>query len=352
VVEQKAFVKGNPDAGTDGTHGTCMASYLMGTYSGVAKYARVKSYKLSDPSKPPPKNGGPPPFSAFTLLWAVQAAIQDLDSDRNADPTGTTRNAIINLSCEGMQVQQTFTAGPNSGMPWIDPWEKILGELEAKQIFMVYAAGNDPTNELQNITPQRWAAKRDYLIVVGLVNSKGTLGEPNRIPQTQEGSSDALSLYAYAHHIVCAKAGTTSEYFTNTGTSGATAIVSGMLAVFLKHFPGSANTAKQTLKETGLSRKPPIASPKQPGGVPRVAFQAEVGCSADLPTSPEDSRPTYTSKANIPIPTFPPGNFILGGKVDDILAHVSPARTATSTKPANSIVQGVPVPCQQWPAPL
>jgi hypothetical protein len=302
----------------------------MGAYSGVAKYARVKSYKITNPD-----TGNMVPAA---MLNAIPAAIEDFTSEKGS---GIAQNAIINISGESI----SLVFDPNTGLPVMDPFPAILDRLEDNQIFLVYAVGNSNAEQLQNHTPIRYGSSRDYLIVVGLCNSKG-----KRVPdQTLEGTSDALSVYAYAHHAVCAASGTTSTYFTKTGTSGATAMVSGMLSIFLKDGVSPA-TAKQTLMDLSRQRKPPIASPNQPNGVPRVAFPFEVACSASPPTLPADSRPVLNTPADIPIPVInSDSDLTLGDSLNNILAKVSSSRTATSAK-ANLIVQGISIPCQQWPS--
>jgi hypothetical protein len=54
--------------------------------------------------------------------------------------------------------------------------------------------------------------------------------------------------------------------------------------------------------------------------------------------------------ADIPIPVInSDSDLTLGGSLNNILAKVSSSRTATSAK-ANLIVQGISIPCQQWPS--
>jgi hypothetical protein len=314
VVEQIPFFNGPNPKPFDDDHGTCMASYLMGAFSGVAKYTRVKSYKISNPET---KNI--PPDAMYS---AIAAAVRDVATER---ANGISRFAIINISVESI----SLLPDPKTGLSTRDAFPDILDLLERNQIFLVYAAGNFAVNQLQNRTPVKWGNSRKYLIVVGLCNSKGL-----RVPeQTQEGTSDGLSVYAYAHHAMCAIPGT-NTYDTKTGTSGATAMVSGMLAIMLKDGV-SPDTAKQHLMDVSRSRKPPIASPNQRDGVPRVSFAVEVACPAfpDSPSDPEDSRPVFKI-ADIPRPVI---GSPLVVSVNDVLARVSFARTATSAN-ANLIV--------------
>ncbi len=227
-----------------------MASYLMGAYSGVDKFARVKSYKISGL-----KAGANDPAALFN---AVGAAITDYKAEK---ATNVANYAIINLSSEALDMAAVVLKPGDSALK--DPWEDVLKKLQSYNIILVYAAGNFATKKLENLTPLKHANSYPNLVVVGLVNSKNA-----RVPsQTVEGTSDALSIYVFAHHCPCANSATADGYVLKTGTSGATAMVSGMISIMLAH-GFDPSKAKSELQRISPSRKDGVTSSQHPNGVP------------------------------------------------------------------------------------
>ncbi len=237
----------------------------MGAFSGVDKFARIKSYKVSGIS-----NQGT--NSQQAILDAVAAAMVDY---RAENAQGKAKYAIINLSSESAHL-----VANNGPLPVIDPWPQLLDQLAAAGIVLVHSAGNDPINNLADLTPPQYSATRPGLIVVGLSNLKNKRLDR----QTTEGTSDALSVYAYAHYAVCATMGSGDGYELKTGTSGAAAIVSGVVSIMLAAGVNPAS-AKDTLQRISLSRKDGVASPNHANGVPIVALDFEIGCYVTNPTS-------------------------------------------------------------------
>ncbi|KAH8887187.1 subtilisin-like protein [Thozetella sp. PMI_491] len=301
VVEHRAFFP-NTNTVPSSNHGTAMASYIMGAYSGV------------DNIKNPSFN------SQQAMLDAVGAAKVDYIAEKKA---GLAKYAIINMSSESKNL--ATDPGP---LPVSDPWPELLNELAAEDIIVIHSAGNFAANNLGDLTPPMHSASVPRLIVVGLSNSKDL-----RVPQqTTEGTSDGLTVYAYAHHAPAAEYNTAKSYILLTGTSGAAAIVSGVVSIMLAT-GGTPASVKSDLQRISFSRKSGIPSVKHPEGVPIVAMDLEVGCFVTNPTSPEISKPVINTKADIPIP--PPGlpdSVTLGDSVNNVLGRI-----------------GFTIPCEKWP---
>ncbi|KAL7624619.1 hypothetical protein AAE478_006187 [Parahypoxylon ruwenzoriense] len=303
IAESRYFgLNTNANFGSD--HGTCMASYIMGAYSGVDKNARIKSFKVSS-------TNNPNALATQAILDAVGAALRDFKAEKSQN---IARHAIINLSAESTDLSNP---DPN-GLPIKDPWPDLLDQLWNEKIIVVHSAGNFKTNVLSNLTPPKHAETRPGLIVVGLSNSK----DAAHSEQTQVRDSRALTVYAYAHHAPCASSGKLDEYQLKTGTSGAAALVSGIVSIMVAEGVDPA-VVKERLQLASLSRKDGI---RTGSGlvVPIAAMDVEEPCDAAAPVSPAPAKPVITSKDQIPILTAGrPQPIVLGGPVNNVFAMVS-----------------------------
>ncbi len=195
-----------------------MASAAGGKRAGVSKAATIIPVKFSDTSQ---KGYG----AAHQLFEALQWIISDVITK------GSYRQSVINYSNVG---GFGYYRNPHFGSDQrvTDPWFHILPILARHGITVVTGAGNDakPENDAANWSPLRYAMDgevgADTLIVVGASDRNGAEASfSNRFPS-------AITAYAPGKDVLVLDE--SGQYGPQSGTSISTALVSGLVANWLK----------------------------------------------------------------------------------------------------------------------
>jgi hypothetical protein len=252
-------------------HGTCMASLAAGAYAGTNKYASIIPVRIFDSVT---REG-----SAAHILDAF-GAILDLLST-----TGFRDSSVVSMSFGVIPEAFKVVAGQELGKA--DPFADLLARLEEAGAVCVIAAGNHLPNTNANFrtdyfTPARHGGVNTKRIVVGAVDSWHEVAPFS--PTIDPGG--ILSIYAPGVQVPCASAGSGNGYKLDSGTSDATAMVSGLVSQLLVSGRATAATAKASLIAISVARKGFFVN-----GVPRAAQYVEMAC--DDENAPQVVIPTF-----------------------------------------------------------
>jgi serine protease AprX len=265
-------------------HGTFMAGLIAGrdaapsasapasTYLGMAPDSRIVSVKVGD------ADGG-------TDLSQVLAAIDWVVQHRTDNGLNIR---VINLSY-GTNSQQTYT---------LDPLAYAAEQAWRQGIVVVAAGGNSGFQSHMNNAPALSDPAIDpYLIAVGAAETKGTPtladdGVPDFSPWPKRGATRGVDLLAPGTHVQGLRVPNSwidanhpegylsDRYFRGSGTSEATAIVSGAAALILQKYPtATPDQVKQLLENTAY----PIKAKAQAQGSGEIALTAAL--AAPLPAA-------------------------------------------------------------------
>ncbi|KAL7940247.1 hypothetical protein V8C42DRAFT_338118 [Trichoderma barbatum] len=199
-------------------HGTCMASHIGGTLSGVLKGVNIMSMKCG--------------LDLFELFACLDALAEILDRVVKAGKGG---NSVVSMSF-GYPIHKGgrgFLEQPVFQNVRKEPFGSILPRLYNAGIVVAVSAGNIPPGT-QPVTTSQWAPANSGddsspLIVVGAV------GQDNKRLSFSEiaESPGKISVYAYGDSSYCAHISATNAYLGAYGTSPATAQVAGLVAAHL-----------------------------------------------------------------------------------------------------------------------
>ena len=255
-------------------HGTHMAGIIVGNDTatgtkGIAPKAKLTSIKVGT-------------ATGAVDVTQVMAALDWVVQHRNDDPANPIR--VINLS---------YGSG---GIPpfWTDPLQFAAEQAWKAGIVVVAAAGNDAAAELSD------PARGRYIIGVGSASTKGTVStaDDDISPFTNSGSGKRMDLVAPGESVVSLRdpgsnidtafpaARTGSTLFRGSGTSQATAVTAGAVALLLQARPSLApDQVKQLLMYNG--------STLQAGNSAGKGYR-EINVSTALATAPPAPQQSYT----------------------------------------------------------
>jgi serine protease AprX len=265
-------------------HGTFMAGLIAGrdavpsasapasTYLGMAPDARIISIKVGD------ADGGTDVSQVIAAIdWVVQ---HRTDSGLNI--------RVINLSY-GTNSLQAYT---------LDPLAYAAEQAWRQGIVVVAAGGNSGFQRHMNNAPALSDPAFDpYLIAVGAAETQGTPtladdGVPDFSPWPKRGATRGVDLLAPGTHVQGLRVPNSwidanhpegflsDRYFRGSGTSEATAIVTGAAALILQRYPtATPDQVKQLLENTAY----PIQAKSQAQGSGEIALTAAL--AAPLPAA-------------------------------------------------------------------
>ncbi|KPM41386.1 hypothetical protein AK830_g5169 [Neonectria ditissima] len=222
---------------TFGSHGTCMVSLAAGSYSGVAKRAKIVTVQLPD-------IGGTSMQS--DVARAVFALLSVLE---HATSTNSQGHAVVSMSFS-IPRDTLWWSEPTQAIPqgqYTDPFEVYIPQLIDEGIVPVCSAGNAHDNanpaasDLSANTPRAAGGSDTGLIVVGNAQYDGTRHSTSQyLDSFRKG---ILSLYNVGTMVDCAVLDPrvsnpndmqgTYWRTENPGASQATAITAGMVAYYL-----------------------------------------------------------------------------------------------------------------------
>lgn len=196
-------------------HGTRMAAMAAGNELGIAPYAQLVIVKwLSQPKE----------VQGSKFFDWMMAALRDILLDIQARGSGTSS-----------VIEQALILRSKSGQPFFSPgspYHLLYENLFATGVTVVTGAGNSALDGSPEIDayPAFLGTTTDYpIIIVGGVNSDGSIW-----PKTQGLQSGRIDVFALGSNIVSAEANTDPDgEVITSGTSGASAAVSGLVAYFL-----------------------------------------------------------------------------------------------------------------------
>lgn len=283
------------------SHGTCMASCAGGLLAGVFKKAEIVPIKVIAGDLAP---------KLQTLMDAV--AIAMFDTATHPSPAG-----VMSMSIGFLVAELRVAAGQPANT--IDPFKYLIDEAVARKIVPVASSGNSATanEDLNDATPRRNGGPDKSLIVVGNCQYDGDRWYQSTY--LDRDSTGILSIYAPGVKIQCAKADITAtkridKYQTQTGSSPATAIVAGMVALYISQGRTDAKGAKAFLLSESRRLKGDWPSDgagagQAQGGPPRAAMASQIACAGkvQLPVQPTWVRQSV-SMTGTPMPALPTGN--------------------------------------------
>ena len=282
VVWNQSFVPGNSSANDQYGHGTHVAGLIAGdgasstgpqytrTFKGIAPQANIVNLRVLD------QNGS---GTDSAVIAAINQAI-------SLKPLFNIR--VINLSL-GRAIYESYT---------LDPLCKAVEAAWNKGIVVVVAAGNNgryqPTNGYATITSP---GNDPYVITVGAMKPMGTptrlddliasysskgptaldditkpdLVAPGNLLVSLEDPNSTLYNEApgnqvpYSYYVNGGSSASSSTYFTLSGTSMATGVVSGVVADLLEKTPGlNPDQVKARLMKTAWKALPAYSSTTDP----------------------------------------------------------------------------------------
>jgi hypothetical protein len=178
----------------------------------------------------------------------------------------------------------------------IDPFDDLLDRIYNKNVVAVASTGNDASQQLTNATPRLNGGRNTALIVVG-----ATARDSSKWQHTtylDSGSAGIMSIYANGVNVLCAGHLADDSYKLNSGSSPATAMVAGLVAMHLARGDTTPAGAKAYILGRARQLKgnwapDPAGANQPPNGVPRAALGNQVPCT---PTDPN----------NVPVAVVPP----------------------------------------------
>ncbi len=271
----------------DEGHGTRMASFVAGRYSGVYKAARIVMIKVNEPG-----TGSIDAMVAICTFIAMITDVQERD----------IKGGVLLMSF-GLYPGDLKSFVGDAGK---DPFERLLAAAEACNIVVVMSAGNSEHLILTDRTPRMLAGAHKPHIVVGATMADGRRwtvpGEAGSTWRDPIGN-DILSVYAIGDWTSAAGHRYDYEYMTTAGSSGAAAQVAGIAAFYMATLGKNAPEIKDYLIAQALALKGngwPIDDPRFDVH-PRVGLgQNMVPCS---PTGPGPA-PTAATLTTNPLPSL------------------------------------------------
>ncbi|KAI4941965.1 hypothetical protein J4E91_010515 [Alternaria rosae] len=216
----------------NGEHGTMMATIAAGKIHGVAPNADLYLVKtkgqIKDKTNPQVLRHSPLNYNAaLFFLNAVKSHIKArLAKDQNA-------KSVINLSW-GLNVRTPLKPGGQFAIQ-----RTLMSSVLERQLHqfcmennipLVVAAGNKPDVRLVlDSLPQAFSTPKDTMIIVGAVNELGAVW-----PQTVNDPKGQISVFAPGTNIVVPALNNIepADMGIRSGTSHATAVVSGLIAYY------------------------------------------------------------------------------------------------------------------------
>ncbi|OIW32658.1 subtilisin-like protein [Coniochaeta ligniaria NRRL 30616] len=254
-----------------GKHGTAMASLIGGYVSGVAKGVQLIPLQVASENDDNNASQLDVTVHTFKVVGAFLKLLQ-LQNGKGKPA------AVLNLSISFIRAALStglITATDN------DPFHHFLPLVTEANVAVNIAAGNDPSRDLDTYTPNVLGGEGTPYVIVGSTDASGKRSSfSTYLDPDQKGY---VSIYNIGEDTLCASNFTNNAFGAITGTSPATALISGLTAVMLANGDATVQNFKQQLQEFGRTRKGTDWAAEFGRVIPRAATSWEIPC--DLPTS-------------------------------------------------------------------
>ncbi|KAM7183470.1 Peptidase S8/S53 domain containing protein [Rhypophila sp. PSN 637] len=211
------------DGDIDG-HGTCMASCVGGSSSGVFKQADIVPIKILD--------------------------IALVEHDVKTAPGFL---GVMSMSF-GFDFAKLRV---KDGQVNFDPFQDLLSRMRGLNVVPVARSGNGGTDkggdDLSDHTPRKWGGSSSDVIVVGNTNVESARYYQSTFLDRE--NRGILTVYAMGQLVPCADSKGDNQYKPDTGSSPATATMAGLVALKLATGQWTVANAKQNLVNDAITFK-------------------------------------------------------------------------------------------------
>lgn len=248
-----------------------MASCVGGLYAGVYKGVKIVPIKIA-------RKGNDQP-SVNDLIWAQALVLGDVQS--------LPRPAYGVMSMSIGYPLDKLLVSPGQERGKVDPFADLLDRARTANVVAVCSGGNDENAELSMHTPRRNGGSQTAMIVVGAANRDSSRWA--RTTFRDRTGAQILSIYANGVDVLCAAPYDDGTYQLQSGSSPATAIVAGLVALHIARGETDAQGAKSFIirkatEQKGLWAQDGPGSGQGPHGPPRAALDRLISCTPKDPS--------------------------------------------------------------------